>query len=78
MNIQAISVFIQVDGQKCFAPIQPEFAELFMRMLPAFQHGDGKTGTLLVMPEEAARHVEAAGQAIGDVVMKAIAKKGAK
>ena len=64
MNITGISVYIEVDGRQCFAPIKPECAELFVGMLPAFQAlGDGKA-RMIKLPGSVWKHVRAAGSAM--------------
>lgn len=63
-NISGISIYIQVDGQLCLAPITAESATLFVGMLPVFQHGQPKEAQLMRLPEEVAKHVAAAGQAL--------------
>lgn len=39
MNIEAISVFLKIDGRVVLAPIASKSAQLFVGMLPAFQEG---------------------------------------
>ncbi|MDA8455291.1 hypothetical protein M4R22_11010 [Acidovorax sp. GBBC 3334] len=68
MNIEAISVFVKIDGRVVLAPIASDSAQLFMGMLPAFQEGSPERATVYVMPSEVADHVEAAGRALGDVL----------
>lgn len=70
MNIEAISVFVKIDGRLVLAPIASDSAQLFMGMLPAFQEGRPTMATVYVMPAEVADHVEAAGRALGDVLQK--------
>lgn len=64
-NITKISVYIEADGKVCLAPISAELAPLFLGMLSAFQEGQPKGATLLVMPGEVAAHVHAAQRALG-------------
>ena len=64
MNIAGISVYIEVDGRQCFAPIKPECAELFIGMLPAFQALDSRKARMIEMPESVWKHVRAAGTAM--------------
>lgn len=76
MNVQGISVFVQIDGHKCFAPIDAESMELFVRMLPSFQPSQDGNPYLLVLPKEAAEHAEAAGRAIAAAIQEKQKAKG--
>jgi hypothetical protein len=64
MNIEAVSVYLKIDGRVLLAPIAQDKAQLFMGMLPAFQEGQPSQASVYVMPKEVADHVEAAGRAL--------------
>ena len=65
MNVvTAVSVFVEVDGSPCLAPIAPEAAQAFLAMLAAFQSGQPTATNLIRLPESVAKHVRAAGRAI--------------
>jgi hypothetical protein len=70
MNIEAVSVYVKIDGRVVLAPIAQEKAQLFMGMLPAFQEGHPSKATVYVMPKEVADHVEAAGRALNKKLTK--------
>ena len=70
MNITGISLFIEVDGRQCFAPIKPECAEIFIGMLAAFQDSDGRAARLLQVPDSVWQHVKAAGRAMDFSIKK--------
>ena len=70
MTIEAVSVYVKIDGRVVLAPIAQEKAQLFMRMLPVFQEGQPSKATVYVMPKEVADHVEAAGRAISGVLQQ--------
>lgn len=74
MNIEAISLFVKIDGRLVLAPIASDKAQLFMGMLSAFQEGSPEKATVYVMPAEVAEHVEAAGRKLSDVLQQ---RKGA-
>ncbi|WP_315128037.1 hypothetical protein [Comamonas antarctica] len=67
-HVTAISIYVMVDGQLCLAPISPDGAAMFIRMLPAFQPGQPEAAKLVAMPAAVAKHVEAAGRALGECV----------
>lgn len=73
MNIEAVSIYVKIDGRVVLAPIAQAKAQLFMGMLPAFQEGQPSKASVYVMPKEVADHVEAAGRAVHSVLTK---KKG--
>ena len=70
MNIEAISVFLKIDGRVVLAPIASKSAQLFVGMLPAFQEGQPKQAKMYVMPPEVTVHIENAGRALGGVMEK--------
>lgn len=67
-NIEGISVFVQINGEFCLAPIAAESAEIFAGMIAAFQSGASKETRLIRLPADVARHVQAAGRAIGGAI----------
>ena len=73
MTIEAVSVYVKIDGRVVLAPIAQEKAQLFMRMLPVFQEGQPSEASVNVMPKEVADHVEAAGRELHAMLTK---KKG--
>ena len=78
MEIQRISVFVEIDGRVCLVPIAPEKAEIFIGMLPAFQSGEQKEARLIVLSPKVVEHVTAAGYEFGKCVMEAQQKVFAK
>lgn len=60
MEITAINLFIEVDGEKYIAPIRAEAVDLFIGMLPAFQGEGAKSASLVALPDEVSRHLIAA------------------
>lgn len=69
-NITAISIFIEVDGRLCLAPIAPESAQIFVGMLSSYQSNPDKGTTLYPIPDEARDCVYRAGQIIGECINK--------
>ena len=65
-NITAISIFVEVDGRLCLAPITPESAEIFVSMLSAYQDKPDQGTTLYPVPDEARECVYRAGQVISE------------
>lgn len=65
INIEAIAVYVQIDGKVCLAPIAEESAHMFVQMLPAFQPGLPEKTKLIQMPDAVASLVNAAGVALG-------------
>ncbi len=63
-NIEAVSVFVMVDGRLCLAPIPAESAPLLVGLIAPLQDGQPKETKLVVMPPSVAKHVEAAGKAL--------------
>lgn len=70
LNITAISVFIEIDGRLCLAPIAPDSAQIFVNMLSAYQSNPEKGVTLYPVPDEARECVYLAGQIIGERIGK--------
>ena len=70
-KIDAISVFIQIDGQTCLAPIDQSNADFFLKMLSAFQTGSPPETKLIKLPKDVADKVAAVGTAIYEASMKA-------
>lgn len=64
MNITAIITLVEIDGQVCLAPIDPERYMLFVGMLSAYQAGDQKEARLIKLPPDIAQHVYAIGKAL--------------
>lgn len=64
MNITAIMTLVEIDGQVCIAPIDPERYLLFVGMLPAYQAGDQKAAKLVKLPRDIAEHVYAISKAL--------------
>lgn len=60
-KIDAIAVYVVIEGKVCLAPIAEESAEVFVAMLSAFQAGSPRETKLIHMPDSVARHVHAAG-----------------
>ena len=69
-NITAISVFVELDGRLCLAPIAPDSAQLFVSMLSVYQGDPDKGVTLYPVPDEARACVYQAGQIIGERINK--------
>ena len=69
-RITAISVFVEIDGRLCLAPIAPESAQMFVSMLSAYQSNPDKGATLYPVPDEARACVYQAGQIIGGRINK--------
>lgn len=67
-NIEAVSVFVVVDGRLCLAPIPAESAPLLIGLIAPLQDGQPKETRLVVMPPSVAEHVEAAGKALGRAI----------
>ena len=63
-EITAISVFVEVDGLLCVAPVRPELSALFVGMLSAYQSGDEKETRLFPVPDDVRQHVFDAGSAL--------------
>lgn len=75
MNITAINVFIEVDGEQCMAVIDGTRVEMFMGMLPAFQSKGAARAELVRLPAEVAdRLIETRCALLG--AFSAAAKKG--
>lgn len=66
MNITAITVLVEIDGQICLAPINPETAHVFIGMLPVYQPSNGKTAQLIKLPPDITKHVYAIGKALAE------------
>lgn len=56
-NVTAINVFIEIDGKHCIALIDPGKAEIFLGMLPAFQHGEKQSAELVTLPDTVTEHL---------------------
>ena len=74
-NLEGISVFVKINGEFCLAPIATESAEIFIGMIAAFQSGTPRETRLIRLPADVAKHVQAAGRAIGSAVDAARAKE---
>lgn len=66
MNITAIMTLVEIDGQVCLAPIDPERYMLFVGMLSAYQTGDQKESRLIRLPPDIAEHVYAISKALAE------------
>ena len=70
-QIDAISVFIQIDGPTCLAPIDQSNADVFLKMLFTSQTGSPPETKLIKLPKEIADKVFAVGTPIYEASMKA-------
>ena len=68
-KITAASVFIEVNGELCLAPI--ESPEMLVHILPMCQAGTSSETRLVKMPPEVTKLVMKAGQIIGKRVARA-------
>lgn len=78
INIEAIAVYVRIDGKVCLAPVSEEMAQAFVAMLSAFQPGQPKATKLIHMPDSVASLVNAAGVALGMAIDEAHTEKAAK
>ena len=69
-KIDAIAVYVVIEGKVCLAPIAEESAEVFVAMLSAFQAGQPRGTKLIHMPDSVARHVVNAGKELGAEIAK--------
>lgn len=77
INIEAIAVYVRIDGKVCLAPIAEEMSQAFVGMLSAFQSGQPKATKLILMPDSVSSLVNAAGVSLGVAIDEARAIKEA-
>lgn len=75
INIEALAVYVRVDGETFLAPISPERASMFLGMISAFQSGSPEKTNLIRMPGSVAELVDAAGAELGKHIDSIKAKK---
>lgn len=73
-KIEAVSVFVMLDGRLCLAPIPTQSEAILIGLIAPLQDGQPKETKLVVMPPSVAKHVQAAGKALGYAI-KQRAKK---
>lgn len=69
-KIDAIAVYVIIDGKVCLAPVAAEMSEAFIGMLSAFQAGQQRETKLIRLPDSVARHVVNAGKELAAEITK--------
>lgn len=76
INIEALALYVRVDGNTFLAPISPDRAAMFLGMVAAFQADTPEKTRLIRMPDSVGDLVDAAGQELGRHIEAVKSKKG--